>query len=105
MKVKDFIMVSENSADLLTEKIKGLLKKGYELYGPPMMAQSQNLDWGTYYDRIFQKSIKPNCSYSQALILPSASKTLPVLEGKQNCANCSCSPNSTENTRACGRLE
>lgn len=37
MKIEDYIWVTGESSRDITEQIRDLIEKGYELYGPPMM--------------------------------------------------------------------
>lgn len=110
MKVKDYQCVWADNPDTLSERVRGLVKKGYELYGPPMFVQTPNVaSKASYHGNLaLQYSQSPSHTFAQVLIKPVSQIVelkLPVLQGEQSCANCDCAPNlSGEARKSCGRL-
>lgn len=107
MKATDFVCIRKSSSREFEDSVKNLLKKGYELYGPPVMQVSPTLVSSGYGYSI---SGKDTYDFMQILIKPVKEKiktTLPLLkfpsQGIQNCSDCSCDPATPNENRSCGR--
>lgn len=70
MKVKDYQCVAATSPQALNKQIKGLIKRGYELYGPPMVQQTQTLAAYKANGIVSPYSENPDRTYVQVMVLP-----------------------------------
>lgn len=108
MKVSDYVCIRKSHSVEFTNEVREWLKKGYELYGPPVMQVSPTLIGSRYGN--FAVSGRDTYDYMQVLVKPAKEPKpkpvkLPVIQGAQNCADCSCGPALAIEGRSCGRVE